>query len=62
MKILKNFLAENLFGKRGPQLKTIKEKDFVKNICMIDSHRNLIVAIVKGEDKASTKNCTNPEY
>lgn len=27
--------------------------DFVKNICMIDPNRNLIVAIVKGEDKAS---------
>lgn len=29
-------------------------EDFVKNICMIDSDRNLIVAIVKGEDRAST--------
>lgn len=29
--------------------------DFVKNICMIDSENNLIVAIVKGEDRASTK-------
>jgi len=28
--------------------------DFVKNICMIDSQGNLIVAIVKGEDRAST--------
>lgn len=28
--------------------------DFVKNICMIDSAGNLIVAIVKGEDRAST--------
>ncbi len=28
--------------------------DFVKNICMIDSDGNLIVAIVKGEDRAST--------
>lgn len=27
---------------------------FVKNICMIDQDRNLIVAIVKGEDRAST--------
>lgn len=27
---------------------------FVKNICMIDSNGNLIVAIVKGEDRAST--------
>jgi Cys-tRNA(Pro)/Cys-tRNA(Cys) deacylase len=30
------------------------EKDFVKNICMVDSKGNLIVAIVKGEDRAST--------
>jgi prolyl-tRNA editing enzyme YbaK/EbsC (Cys-tRNA(Pro) deacylase) len=28
--------------------------DLVKNICMIDSNQNLIVAIVKGEDRAST--------
>lgn len=28
--------------------------DFVKNICMIDSQDNLIVAIVKGEDRVST--------
>ncbi len=28
--------------------------DFVKNICMIDSDGNLILAIVKGEDRAST--------
>lgn len=28
--------------------------DFVKNICMIDDDGNLIVAIVKGEDRAST--------
>jgi len=28
--------------------------DFVKNICMIDSNGNLIVAIVKGENRAST--------
>ncbi len=27
---------------------------FVKNICMIDAQGNLIVAIVKGEDRAST--------
>ena len=30
-------------------------EDFVKNICMIDSKGNLIVAIVKGEDRASTE-------
>ena len=29
-------------------------RDFVKNICMVDSQGNLIVAIVKGEDRAST--------
>lgn len=29
-------------------------KDFVKNICMIDVNDNLIVAIVGGEDRAST--------
>jgi len=28
--------------------------NFVKNICMIDAEGNLIVAIVKGEDRAST--------
>lgn len=30
-------------------------QDFVKNVCMIDSDDQLIVAIVKGEDNASTK-------
>lgn len=30
-------------------------EDFVKNICLIDNQNNLIVAIVKGEDRASTK-------
>ena len=29
-------------------------EDFIKNICMIDAQGNLIVAIVKGEDRAST--------
>lgn len=29
-------------------------EDFVKNICMLDADENLIVAIVKGEDRAST--------
>jgi len=28
--------------------------DFVKNICMIDDQERVIVAIVKGEDRAST--------
>ena len=29
-------------------------ENFVKNICMIDTHGQVIVAIVKGEDRAST--------
>lgn len=29
-------------------------QDFVKNICMIDINGDLIVAIIKGEDRAST--------
>ncbi|HEX2916194.1 MAG TPA: YbaK/EbsC family protein [Chloroflexia bacterium] len=29
-------------------------EDFVKNICMLDEQGRLIVAIVKGEDRAST--------
>ncbi len=28
--------------------------DFVKNICMLDAQGNAIIAIVKGEDRAST--------
>jgi Cys-tRNA(Pro)/Cys-tRNA(Cys) deacylase len=28
--------------------------DFVKSICIVDNQRNLIVAIVKGEDRVST--------
>ena len=31
------------------------EENFVKNICMVDSQGNFIVAIVKGEDRASMK-------
>ena len=31
-----------------------KATDFVKNICMLDKEKNLIVVIVKGEDRAST--------
>jgi prolyl-tRNA editing enzyme YbaK/EbsC (Cys-tRNA(Pro) deacylase) len=31
-----------------------KREDFIKNICLIDSQGNLIVAIVKGENRAST--------
>jgi len=30
-------------------------EDFVKNICLIDQQGNLIVAIVKGEDRVSLK-------
>jgi len=30
-------------------------EDFVKNICLINKEGNLIVAIVKGEDRASTQ-------
>ena len=32
----------------------VSPEDLVKNICLIDSHDNLIVAIVKGEDRVST--------
>ncbi|MEK7632901.1 MAG: YbaK/EbsC family protein, partial [Patescibacteria group bacterium] len=32
----------------------VPEEDFVKNICMINFDGTLIVAIVKGEDRAST--------
>ena len=28
--------------------------NFIKSVCMVDSKSNLIVAIVKGEDRAST--------
>ncbi len=32
-----------------------KSEDIVKNICLISSEKKLIVAIVKGEDRVSTK-------
>jgi Cys-tRNA(Pro)/Cys-tRNA(Cys) deacylase len=32
----------------------VTPRDFVKNICMIDSNGSLIVGIVKGEDRVST--------
>jgi len=32
-----------------------KKEHFVKNVCMIDDNNNLIVAIVLGSDRASTK-------
>lgn len=37
------------------QAAQVKPEDFVKNICLIDADGNLIVAIVKGEDRVSTK-------
>jgi prolyl-tRNA editing enzyme YbaK/EbsC (Cys-tRNA(Pro) deacylase) len=33
----------------------VNKEDIVKNICMVGSHGNIITAIVKGEDRASTK-------
>ncbi len=33
----------------------VEPQDIIKSICMIDSDENVIVAIVKGEDRASTK-------
>ncbi|MEK6948751.1 MAG: YbaK/EbsC family protein [Nanoarchaeota archaeon] len=41
------------------QTANAKTDDFVKNICMIDSNGNLIVTIVKGEDRASTSRVEN---
>ncbi|MFA5105346.1 MAG: YbaK/EbsC family protein [Candidatus Micrarchaeia archaeon] len=32
-----------------------RAEDFAKSICMLDSQGNLVVAIVKGEDRASAK-------
>src|SRR5512146_1006322 len=32
----------------------VRAEDLVKNICMVDSNGEFIVAIVKGEDRAST--------
>ena len=37
----------------------VAPEDFVKNICMMDSNGNFIVAIVKGEDRASTSRVAN---
>ena len=58
----KNIKAEHLSFKTSchsvdEAAKTVNAspKDLVKNICLIDSKENLIVAIVKGEDRASTK-------
>ena len=36
------------------QAANVNTNDFVKNICMIDANGELIVAIVKGEDRVST--------
>jgi len=32
-------------------------EDLVKNICLVDDEGRLIIAIVKGEDRVSTKRC-----
>lgn len=40
---------------QAAQAANASPEEFVKNICMIDSNGNLIVAIVKGEHRASTK-------
>ena len=39
--------------KEAAQAVNVNVDDLVKNICLIDSHNNLIVAIVKGEDRVS---------
>jgi Cys-tRNA(Pro)/Cys-tRNA(Cys) deacylase len=64
---LKAFMqANNIYGEHfifEQPCHTVKEaarslnaniEDLVKNVCMIDSKGNLIVTIVKGEDRAST--------
>lgn len=55
-----NILAEHLTFKQSchsveeaAETANVSPQDFVKNICMIDEQGNLIVAIVKGEDRAS---------
>lgn len=65
---LKNWMAENKVQAKHLHFEnsvhTVEEackeananpEDFVKNICMVDAKGNLIVAIVKGETRASTK-------
>lgn len=56
-----NILAEHLSFKESchsveDAARTVdaKPEDFVKNICLIDQDGRLIIAIVKGEDRAST--------
>jgi prolyl-tRNA editing enzyme YbaK/EbsC (Cys-tRNA(Pro) deacylase) len=64
---LKNYITANnieaeqlIFNKSCHSVREAAEaagvspEDLVKNICLIDSHDNLIVAIVKGEDRVST--------
>jgi len=41
--------VDNLFGKG------VDQKEFVKNICLVDAEGNLIVAIVKGEYRVDIK-------
>lgn len=57
----RNILAEQLvFSKTCHSVQEAADavdatpEDLVKNICMIDCNNNLIVAIVKGEDRVST--------
>ncbi len=57
----KGILAEHLSFKESchsveeaARTANVGSDDFVKNICLMDSSGNLIVAIVKGEDRAST--------
>ena len=65
--LLKRYIRENhigcehlVFSERchsvaeAAQAAGVTPQDFIKNICMIDSHGSLVVAIVKGEDRAST--------
>jgi Cys-tRNA(Pro)/Cys-tRNA(Cys) deacylase len=64
---LKQYIRENripcehlVFSERchsvaeAAQAAGVTPQDFIKNICMIDSNGSLVVAIVKGEDRAST--------
>ncbi|PIN75843.1 hypothetical protein COV18_01535 [Candidatus Woesearchaeota archaeon CG10_big_fil_rev_8_21_14_0_10_37_12] len=64
---LKKYIAENNIQaehfsfnqschsvKEAAEAANTSEDNLVKNICMITADNNLIVAIVKGEDKAST--------
>jgi len=58
----KNIIAEHLSFKtschsvdEAAKNVNASAEDFVKNICLIDKQENIIVAIVKGEDRVSTK-------